>query len=48
MSLLQLNLVRNNEESVESALQFVKDHIHEDAKIVVRQAKTVGKSNLYD
>ena len=43
--LLQLNLLRSNEESIDLALGFVKDHIHDDARIVIRQAKTIGKSD---
>ena len=39
--LLQLNLVQSTDESVNSALQFVKDNINEDAKIVTMQAKTI-------
>jgi ABC-type multidrug transport system ATPase subunit len=40
--LLQLNLLHNNEESINCALNFVKEHVHDEAKIIVRQAKTVG------
>jgi hypothetical protein len=39
----KLNLLRNDDESVDSALEFVKEHVHQDAKIVVRQAKTIGE-----
>ena len=39
--LLQLNLAQSTEESVNSTLQFVKDNINEDAKIVTKQAKTI-------
>ena len=35
--------MRNNEESIHAALEFVRNHVHEEAKIVVRQAKTVGE-----
>ncbi len=39
--LLQLNLVESTDESMEAALQFVRDNINEDAKIVTRQAQTI-------
>lgn len=39
--LLQLNLTHDNEESINSLLQFVKANIHEDAKIATKQAKTI-------
>lgn len=39
--LLQLNLVQSTDESVEAALQFVKESINKDAEIVTKQAKTI-------
>ena len=39
--LLQLNLVQSTDESVEAALQFVKDNVSKDAEIVTKQAKTI-------
>lgn len=39
--LLQLNLTHDNEQAVNSLLKFVKSNIHDDAKIVTKQAKTV-------
>lgn len=39
--LLQLNLTHDNEQSINSLLQFVKANIHEDAKIATKQAKTI-------
>jgi len=39
--LLQLNLVQSTDESIEAALQFVRDNINKDAEIVTKQAKTI-------
>eukprot|EP00573_Skeletonema_grethae_P008746 CAMPEP_0201706040 /NCGR_PEP_ID=MMETSP0578-20130828/47609_1 /ASSEMBLY_ACC=CAM_ASM_000663 /TAXON_ID=267565 /ORGANISM="Skeletonema grethea, Strain CCMP 1804" /LENGTH=1815 /DNA_ID=CAMNT_0048194413 /DNA_START=88 /DNA_END=5535 /DNA_ORIENTATION=- len=39
--LLQLNLVQSTDESIEAALQFVRENINKDAKIVTKQAKTI-------
>mmetsp|Transcript_2306 Transcript_2306/g.4967 ORF Transcript_2306/g.4967 Transcript_2306/m.4967 type:complete len:1771 (+) Transcript_2306:192-5504(+) len=39
--LLQLNLAQDNEQTIDSLLQFIKANIHPDAKIVTKQAKTV-------
>ena len=38
---LKLNLVHSNEQSVASALHYVKSNIHEDAVLVAKQAKTI-------
>ncbi len=39
--LLQLNLAQDNEETINSLLEFVQKNIHEEAKIVTKQAKTI-------
>lgn len=39
--LLQVNLTHDDEKSIDSLLQFVKENIHEDAKVVTKQAKTI-------
>ena len=36
-----MNLANDNAHSIETLLQFVKNNIHEDAKIVTKQAKTI-------
>ena len=37
----KLNLAHDNDETVDSLLQFVQTNIHKDARIVTKQAKTV-------
>lgn len=37
----KVNLAQDNEQTIDSLLQFVKDNIHEDSKIVTKQAKTI-------
>lgn len=39
--LLQLNLANDNEQAIESLLTFVRETIHEKAKIVTKQARTI-------
>jgi len=39
--LLQLNLAQSNEESITSALQYVRTNIHQNAKIATKHAKTL-------
>ena len=39
--LLQLNLANDNEHAIESLLKFVRNNIHEQAKIVTKQSKTI-------
>ena len=39
--LLQLNLVQSTDDSMEAALQFVRNNISKDAEIVTKQAKTI-------
>ncbi|KAL9186661.1 hypothetical protein ACHAXT_005899 [Thalassiosira profunda] len=39
--LLQLNLAHDNDDCINDMLAFVKANIHEDAKIVTKQAKTI-------
>lgn len=36
-----MNLSSDSEESINSLLQFVQKNIHNDAKIVTKQAKTI-------
>lgn len=36
-----MNLAHSNEESIASALQYVKSNIHEEAKLATKQAKTI-------
>lgn len=38
---LQLNLVRSSPEHQERAMDFVRKHLHPDAKLGIRQAKTL-------
>lgn len=39
--LLQVNLAQDNAQTIDSLLLFVKENIHEEAKIVTKQAKTI-------
>lgn len=39
--LLQLNLTQSNTTAIENALQYVKTNIHEEARLVTKQAKTI-------
>ena len=39
--LLQLNLIRSDEDTQNQALEFVRTHLHPDAVILSRQAKTL-------
>jgi hypothetical protein len=37
----KVNLAQDTEQAIDSLLQFVQKNIHEDAKIVTKQAKTI-------
>ena len=39
--LLQVNLAQDNAQTIDSLLLFIKENIHEEAKIVTKQAKTI-------
>ena len=37
----KVNLVQDDEQTIDSLFQFIKENIHNDSKIVTKQAKTI-------